>query len=148
MSTSNQEQLDQNIKENWFAGTGVRKPYTVFVCIMAIIILGVFAFSKMTVDLFPSMNLPYAVVVLSPNQSYLATAIQEKGQYYQTHQDELLPLVLAKVYANTQENYANQADFMADKTEFESNLNDNSALATAASNGNQIATYYNSHHSI
>lgn len=67
----NQDLLDQNIKENWLARVGVQKPYTIFVCIMAIIILGIFAFSKMTVDLFPSMNLPYAVVVLSPNETYL-----------------------------------------------------------------------------
>lgn len=66
-----QELLDQNIKENWLAKIGVQKPYTIFVCIMAIIILGVFAFSKMSMDLFPSMNLPYAVVVLSPNETYL-----------------------------------------------------------------------------
>jgi len=67
----NQDQLDKNIKDNWLAKVGVHKPYTVFVCIMAIIVLGVFAFSKMSVDLFPSMNLPYAVVVLNPNESYL-----------------------------------------------------------------------------
>ncbi len=76
MATS-QEQLDQNIKENWMAKIGVQKPYTVFVCIMAIIILGVFAFSKMSVDLFPSMNLPYAVVVLSPNETYLMGEFNE-----------------------------------------------------------------------
>ena len=74
----NQEQLDQNIKDSWFAKIGVQKPYTVFVCIMAIIVLGVFAFSKMSVDLFPSMNLPYAVVVLSPNESYLMEKYSEK----------------------------------------------------------------------
>jgi len=74
----NQEQLDQNIKDSWFAKVGVQKPYTVFVCIMAIIVLGVFAFSKMSVDLFPSMNLPYAVVVLSPNESYLMEKYSEK----------------------------------------------------------------------
>lgn len=67
----NQELLDKNIQDNWLAKVGVHKPYTVFVCIMAIIVLGVFAFSKMSVDLFPSMNLPYAVVVLNPNESYL-----------------------------------------------------------------------------
>lgn len=75
---TNQELLDQNIKENWFAKIGVQKPYTVFVCIMAIIVLGVFAFSKMSVDLFPSMNLPYAVVVLSPNETYLMEQYNEK----------------------------------------------------------------------
>ncbi|MBR4418951.1 MAG: efflux RND transporter permease subunit [Clostridia bacterium] len=75
----NQNQLDQNIQENWFAKVGVHKPYTVFVCIMAIIVLGVFAFSKMSVDLFPSMNLPYAVVVLSPNETYLMEQANKEG---------------------------------------------------------------------
>ncbi|MCM1404037.1 MAG: efflux RND transporter permease subunit [Prevotella sp.] len=93
---TNQEQLDQNIKENWFAKIGVQKPYTVFVCIMAIIILGVFAFSKMSVDLFPSMNLPYAVVVLSPNETYLMerlnetmvqSAMEKAATYYEANPD-------------------------------------------------------------
>ena len=88
MST-NQEQLDQNIKSNWFASVGVRKPYTVFVCIMAIIILGVFAFTKMSVDLFPSMNLPYAVVVLNPDQTYLSADFEK--------------LSLEKTYANAKQ---------------------------------------------
>ncbi len=74
----NQDQLDKNIQDNWLAKVGVHKPYTVFVCIMAIIVLGVFAFSKMSVDLFPSMNLPYAVVVLNPNESYLMEQYNEK----------------------------------------------------------------------
>ena len=75
----NQEVLDQNIKESWFAKIGVQKPYTVFVCIMAIIVLGVFAFSRMSVDLFPSMNLPYAVVVLSPNENYLMEQVNDQA---------------------------------------------------------------------
>lgn len=66
-----QEQLDRNIRDNWFAKIGVQKPYTVFVCIMAILILGVFAFSTMQTDLFPNMNLPYAVVAVTPNSQYL-----------------------------------------------------------------------------
>ena len=41
----------------------VKKPYTVVVGIVLVIILGVVSFSKMTVDLLPSMNLPYAVVM-------------------------------------------------------------------------------------
>lgn len=41
----------------------VKKPYTVIVGIVLIIILGVVSFSKMTVDLLPSMNLPYAIVM-------------------------------------------------------------------------------------
>ena len=41
----------------------VKKPYTVVVGVVLIIILGVVSFSRMTVDLLPSMNLPYAIVM-------------------------------------------------------------------------------------
>lgn len=41
----------------------VKKPYTVVVGIVLVIILGVVSFSNMTVDLLPSMNLPYAMVM-------------------------------------------------------------------------------------
>ncbi len=41
----------------------VRKPYTVVVGIVLIIILGIVSFRDMTVDLLPSMNLPYALVM-------------------------------------------------------------------------------------
>ncbi len=41
----------------------VKKPYTVVVGIVLIIILGVVSFRDMTVDLLPSMNLPYALVM-------------------------------------------------------------------------------------
>ncbi|MCI9341158.1 MAG: acriflavin resistance protein, partial [Dorea sp.] len=41
----------------------VKKPYTVVVGVVLIIILGVVSFGSMTVDLLPSMNLPYAIVM-------------------------------------------------------------------------------------
>lgn len=41
----------------------VRKPYTIVVGIVLILILGVVSFTNMTVDLLPSMNLPYALVM-------------------------------------------------------------------------------------
>ena len=40
----------------------VKKPYTVIVGIILVIVLGVISFQKMTTDLLPSMNLPYVVV--------------------------------------------------------------------------------------
>lgn len=40
----------------------VKKPYTVVVAVMLVILLGVISFLNMTTDLLPSMNLPYAVV--------------------------------------------------------------------------------------
>lgn len=41
----------------------VKKAYTVIVGIVLVIILGVVAYTKMTVDLLPSMELPYAIVM-------------------------------------------------------------------------------------
>ncbi len=41
----------------------VKKPYTVVVGVVLIIILGVVSFTRMTVDLLPSMNMPYAIVM-------------------------------------------------------------------------------------
>lgn len=87
-----QEQLDQNIRDNWFAKIGVQKPYTVFVCIMAILILGIFAFSTMQTDLFPNMNLPYAVVAVSPNNEYLTEKYgnEEFAAYQNGNYDDLV----------------------------------------------------------
>jgi multidrug efflux pump subunit AcrB len=66
-----EELLDKNIKDSVFAKIGVHKPYTVFVCIMAILILGVFAFTTLKTELFPKMNLPYAVATFSVDQNQL-----------------------------------------------------------------------------
>ena len=43
----------------------VKRPYTVFVAVVLVIVLGVVSFTKMTTDLLPSMNLPYAIVMTS-----------------------------------------------------------------------------------
>ena len=41
----------------------VKKPLTVFVAVLAIVVLGVVAYLKMTPDLMPNMDYPYVVVV-------------------------------------------------------------------------------------
>ena len=41
----------------------VKKPLTVFVAALAVVILGVVAYLKMTPDLMPNMNFPYVVIV-------------------------------------------------------------------------------------
>ncbi|MBN1892153.1 MAG: efflux RND transporter permease subunit [Clostridiales bacterium] len=41
----------------------VRKPYTVFVAVILIIVLGVISFMGMTTDLLPTMELPYVIVI-------------------------------------------------------------------------------------
>ncbi len=45
------------------SGYSVKRPYTVFVAVVLVIVLGVVSFTKMTTDLLPSMNLPYAIVM-------------------------------------------------------------------------------------
>ena len=41
----------------------VKKPFTVVVAIVMVLILGYVSFTRMTTDLLPSMELPYAVVI-------------------------------------------------------------------------------------
>ena len=41
----------------------VKKPYTVIVGVVLIMILGYVTFTNMTVDLLPNMNMPYAIVM-------------------------------------------------------------------------------------
>lgn len=50
-------------KENMLSKFSVKKPYTVVVGIVLILILGVVSFQNMTADLLPNMNLPYAAVM-------------------------------------------------------------------------------------
>ena len=41
----------------------MKKPYTVLVAVVLVVVLGIVSFTKMTTDLLPSMNLPYAIVM-------------------------------------------------------------------------------------
>ena len=41
----------------------VKKPLTIFVAVIAVLVLGVVAYFKMTPDLLPNMDFPYVVVV-------------------------------------------------------------------------------------
>ena len=45
------------------AGFSVKKPLTVFVAMLGIIVLGVVAYLKMTPDLLPNMDFPYVIIV-------------------------------------------------------------------------------------
>ncbi|MCL2020240.1 MAG: efflux RND transporter permease subunit [Oscillospiraceae bacterium] len=46
-----------------FSNFSVRKPFTVLVGVILIVVLGVISFMNTTTDLIPSMNLPYAVII-------------------------------------------------------------------------------------
>lgn len=41
----------------------VKKPFTILVAVIIILVFGIVSFTKMTPDLFPSINMPYAVVM-------------------------------------------------------------------------------------
>ena len=41
----------------------VKKPFTVFVAVIAVIVLGVVAFTRMTPDLLPNMDFPYVMIM-------------------------------------------------------------------------------------
>lgn len=41
----------------------VRRPYTVFVAVVIVIVLGILSFQNMSMDFLPSMELPYAIVM-------------------------------------------------------------------------------------
>ena len=41
----------------------VKRPYTVLVGVVLVLILGYVSFTKMTTDLLPSINMPYAIVI-------------------------------------------------------------------------------------
>ena len=46
-----------------FAKFSVKRPFTVLVGVILVIVLGVVSFMKMTPDLLPSIDLPYVVVM-------------------------------------------------------------------------------------
>ncbi len=46
-----------------FSRFSVKKPYTVLVAIVLVIVLGIVSLTRMTADLLPSMNMPYAIVM-------------------------------------------------------------------------------------
>lgn len=55
----------------------VKKPITVLMCIMIVIVLGVYSLTKQSLGLFPEMNLPY-VVVVTPYVGASAEEVNEK----------------------------------------------------------------------
>lgn len=46
-----------------FSRFSVKKPYTVLVGVILVIVLGIVSLTRMTTDLLPDMNLPYALVI-------------------------------------------------------------------------------------
>ncbi|MCL2483835.1 MAG: efflux RND transporter permease subunit [Firmicutes bacterium] len=60
-----ENKADKDIKENGLTRFGVGRPHTVFVMIMIILMLGFFAFTRLTLELFPNMNVPMMAIVVN-----------------------------------------------------------------------------------
>lgn len=56
------------------SGFSVRKPYTVFVAVVIVLMLGIISFMNMTTDLLPNIDLPY-IVVYTSSSSLIISAI-------------------------------------------------------------------------
>ena len=54
---------DQKKGNTFMSSYCVRKPYTVVVAVIMVLVLGVISFFGMTTDLLPTLELPYIVVV-------------------------------------------------------------------------------------
>ena len=50
----------------------VKKPYTVLVAVVLILVLGFLSFRNMSTDLMPDMELPYAIVMTVPRTAALS----------------------------------------------------------------------------
>ncbi len=59
-----------------FSKASVKKPYTVLVAVIIVLVMGIVSFTKMVPDLLPSMNLPYAVVMTT----YIGASPEEVEQ--------------------------------------------------------------------
>ena len=70
----------------------VKRPYTVVVGVVLIIILGVVSFGNMTLDLLPSMNLPYAIVMTT----YTGASPEEVEEVVTKPVEQTMAAVLAE----------------------------------------------------
>ena len=82
----------------------VKKPYTVIVSVILVIILGFVSFDKMTVDLLPDMNFPYAAVMIS----YPGASPEEIETIVTKPAEQALSTIgnIKRVYSNSEDNSA------------------------------------------
>lgn len=98
----------------------VRKPFTVLVGVIIIIILGIMSFSKMTADLLPSMNFPYLIVTTT----YVGASPEKVESTISIPLEQALTTT-SNVKAITSTSSENYSMLML---EFESNANIDSAI--------------------
>ncbi len=98
----------------------VKKPFTVLVAVILVILLGVVAFTRMTPDLLPSLEFPYAVVVTTYAGASPETVEQEVTKPLEQSMATLDGI--KAVTSNSSENYSLVLLEFADRTDMDTTL--------------------------
>lgn len=112
----------------------VKKPFTVAVAIILVLILGVVSYTKMTIDLIPSINLPYAVVI--------TTYIGASPEQVETAVTDTLEQTLASVNNMKQLRSISSENMSIIILEFNDDTNMDSALLEMRENLDMITAYF------
>ena len=117
------------MEEAMISKFSVKKPYTVIVAVVLVIILGVVSFTKMSTDLLPSMDLPYAIVMTtypgaSPEtvEQTVTKPIEQSMATVSNIKNVSSRLNLIKILRSDENN--NDYDMVLSENDFEFNLLD------------------------
>ena len=105
----------------------VKKPYTVLVAVVLVIVLGVVSFTKMTTDLLPSISLPYVIVMTaypgaSPETVEMAVTKPVESSMATVSNIESISSVSSENYSMVVLEFAQSADMNAVSLEIRENL--------------------------
>lgn len=108
----------------------VKKPFTVFVAVIMLLVLGVVSFTKMTTDLLPHMNLPYVLVITS-----YPGASPEKVESDVT---QVMEAALGTVNGVEKVTSASNENYSMVTLEFQEDMNMDSAMVKISSAVNEL----------
>ena len=110
----------------------VKKPYTVLVAVLMVLVLGVVSLTNMTTDLLPSVNIPY-LLVITPYPG--ASPEKVEGEVTQPMEGGLGTVTgVTNVYSTSSENLS------IVQLEFEEDTNMDSAIVKVSSSVQQVAS--------
>lgn len=117
-----------------FAKHSVEKAITVFMAVIIVVVFGVVSFTRLTTDLFPSMNIPYAVVITT----YIGAS--------PTEVEEIVSKTLEETFATTTNiknlTSTSQENVSIIMLEFESDANMDSAMIEMRENLDMVQSSF------
>lgn len=109
----------------------VKKPITVFVCVVLVVVLGIVSFVKMTPDLLPNMDFPYAIV--------MTTYVGQTPETVETAVTKPLEQSLSKIDGVKQVTSSSAENYSMVMLEFEDGTNMDTATVDMNSSLSAIA---------